>query len=393
MVEHRTFPNDERLAFEAIEDYRRQRQLSRARKGEFGEFHKEHLLEWIAANEARLKKIVIANGTLPEAVDEVVAKYIEMVRSAPDRGPFDDVNAYIILRGVTERVRSAGKAIGLPQGGDVTFGASSELGLNASQLAIFDTDSSIIELSQSFIPFCNIVARLLAKTFAHSPQGEGFQVSFDAKTALQRVRADRSLARGWFRVFCAYALTGWMPYWELVTMANPGEMATRILMLEAIELFVVGHEFGHHALGHGVVRGSVPNSRVRETELEADIYASLISLEAGHNSVPQNYLAMSRAGAIAILHALEWVRRARHLIAFGNCNFPPSNEYPDLGERLAAVAKQDVAFPAAREAFEDTRQCIASLFLGLWEIFEPGLSNLHKDGIRPEEGKELGWLP
>jgi hypothetical protein len=84
---------------------------------------------------------------------------------------------------------------------------------------------------------------------------------------------------------------GWPPP-GIHLISDIGTQAIRIMLLRAVELFALAHEYGHHVMRHGVTDTSEDTTDHFFEEHQADIFARSASLEIGSREMPPNFYAM-----------------------------------------------------------------------------------------------------
>lgn len=227
-----------------------------------------------------------------------------------DTGPFDDINVYVILWRVVEEIETACRAAGLQIGPGVVVGTTPELGLDAKQVGVMTTAVSIISVSMAFPSFCNQISKGLALTLPWaSKDGEEFGVVLESGKVSDVLRRTPKLVGLWARILAAYAITGWPPKIPELEVQRTEQLITRTMILRAVELFAVGHEYGHHMLKHGQAESEKGEPHAQEHE--ADFFARVVSMNIATRSEPPNIFASSGAGGVIMLTVLELVRVQR----------------------------------------------------------------------------------
>lgn len=168
------------------------------------------------------------------------------------------------------------------------------------------------------------------------------------------------------------------------------------MLIRAVEIFALAHEYGHHAMRHGVTDSSDQVVDALVEEHQADLFARSVSMAIGSREVPPNFYAMSGTGGVIILVALELVKRAKAVLETGQDYFEPSASHPSLRDRVAHIARLDQHLPAEqRERAAEMRWCFIEIMEVIWDVVRPNIVKLHEEGVRPVKGAPDpgGWLP
>jgi hypothetical protein len=164
-------------------------------------------------------------------------------------------------------------------------------------------------------------------------------------------------------------------------------MATRGLILDAVEIFAVAHEYAHHILRHGrLTEASVDAANtdaLRKEEFEADKLAILLGqLETG-NTEHENLLTVSGAGAVIMLRASEMVANARSILLTGSETKLEPKTHPTISERVDSLDQESLLWPKHQDHLRDVRKCFDEILQGVWTQLIPIFLSLHEYGVRP----------
>lgn len=163
-----------------------------------------------------------------------------------------------------------------------------------------------------------------------------------------------------------------------------------------MELFAVAHEYGHHVLLHGAAESSAPKGDGTQMEHDADGFGRMVSMAIGSNSEPPNPFAISGAGAVLMLGALDLVRRTRHVLEAGDTEFPPREIHPPLHERITHIGSFDEFAPEGiREQFAAMRCDFLGVVEVIWAAMEPMFLRMHHDGgikLDPHGTTRVDWF-
>jgi hypothetical protein len=207
-------------ALDAAEDYRQQLLEAAARKSGLSAVGRDELIAWANRNVGLLALFVQQHAIPGVDVDDLVSEYLDALSRRPDGGPNDDINARWILSGVLSQVERAAEVLGASVLDGVAYGASPEFGLEASQQGVYGTDASIISVTLPFLPFCNILAKLLAVSLVHGEKDGQWQINNDSSEVSANLRSSPDLVAAWCKLLATYAAEGRPPDIIHVTSAE-----------------------------------------------------------------------------------------------------------------------------------------------------------------------------
>jgi hypothetical protein len=241
-----------------------------------------------------------------------------------------------------------------------------------------------------------MIAKTLARSLPQHPAGPQLKVSNDPSEVRMLLQQSPDLVTEWAHIFSSYAELGRPPP-GIHLITDTATQAVRYMLLRAVELFALAHEYGHHVMMHGVASSSSEETTDPFVEEhQADIFARSASIAIGSRENFPNFYAMSGAGGVIILGALDLVRRAKAILETGNDQAPPRERHPPFADHIAHIALLDEhLLPNDREAAVDIRRCFLEIVEVIWEAVRPHLIALHSQGVRPIEGAPDpgGWLP
>ncbi|MEH2481923.1 hypothetical protein V1282_005280 [Nitrobacteraceae bacterium AZCC 2146] len=380
-------------ALDAAEGYRRQRQAADARKSGAVATTREEYLKWMRDNRATIIEIAKRAGADDGDAEKTADRFLELLENQSDKSEFDDLGAIFLLNSIVDRVETACRKLEVPVRNGVVFGVSRLAGVVASQMPVLKTDTSIIEVTLPFITFCDLISKVLAHTFV-----DQVNATFDLSPAsiLGRLNAEPWIVEEWLRVLVSYAMEGTPPA-GLGPAPEGRALGVRALLLDAMEVFTIAHEYGHHALKHGITEASISQESPFDEEHEADIFARIVSVAVSQldPNAPDVFL-VSGAGGALILGALDLVARGREMLETGADCPPPRKHHPPVRERIDALDQYDMHVLATRaEEFAGFRMTLLDLFDVVWDAVKPKFEQMHRDGHRPLDNSSgpIDWLP
>jgi hypothetical protein len=375
---------------EAAEEYRRQRQNAAARKHGVKPVGRE------AYDRELVLEVARRAGATGHEIEAVADFYLKILSEQPQGSDFDSPDAILILSGLIHRVEMANAQLKLPTRGGVVFGNAPGTGLIASQMPVLQTELSIIEVTLPFLIFCNLVSKALAHTIpdpvAHPT---GTTLTFDLEQIKHRLIADPWVSAHWMRILLAYAVMGEPPSGPGRTPEGPRSDVHGIL-LDAMEIFAVAHEYGHHCLMHGIAASSAEPDSSFQLETDADLLARLISGAIGKDE-DQDFI-YSGAGGALMLGAIDLVARARSVLVSGSDILPPSKTHPPVAERIKRMDEADrqhLPYEIAERCVRSRQRILETLNL-IWDHVRPTFELCHKEEpLKPEDETKgpSDWLP
>lgn len=378
---------------DAAEDYRHQRQAAVARKIGLAPKTLQEQLQWMEDNKDLV--LSVARGGFGDA-EAIVEEYKQALLNTSPGSALDDTSARQILERVLKEIEDACRQNQIPVRSGVVFGVTPGFGLHISQFSVLGTQASIIEVTIPFLVFCNLITKALALTLPQSPAGSSsVSVSNDPALVITRLQQSPHIVTEWTRILGAYAELGWPPL-GIHLVADAATQAVRVMLIRAVEIFVLAHEYGHHVMRHGVTDSSaqVANSFVEERQ--ADIFARSACLAIGSRDAPPNFYAMTGTGGVIILGALDLVRRTKAVLKTGQDHVDRSASQPPLRDRIATIALLDQQLPLQqRRAAAEMRGCFIEIMEVIWAAVRWNIVKLHEEGVRPVQGAPDpgGWLP
>jgi len=366
---------------EALEAYRRERQRAEARRSGRPASSDRAILKLLRKSGNYFATLLRAGG-VPEQLQIPVGPELEaFLPSAESLSELDLRSSHFIIMNLIEEVSKAATYLKLPTGADFVFGAHVGSGLIASQLPVVGEHESIIEISNGLIVFLNCVAKWFAELLTYPEENT---VQFDPDAAISCYLSNRSVQREWDELIEAFAVRDTVPRWRAPpTPASPIKFKVKTQLLDAMEIYVVAHEFGHHALEHGDF--DPDQMSPWQLEFDADAYAHLVSVRVGQADEPINHFTLSGAGATLSLLSMELVQRAKQVLRTGSDKLAPSITHPNFETRIAAIAEMDKFLPEEFQAHHHkTRSLIVEIMERLWVEMRPQFVKLHGEGVRPK---------
>lgn len=373
---------------DAAKDYREQQQAR----------HKGKRDEFVHATSAGAEVVTAHLRSFLPGDHDIPRLLAQAAGGSPTLSEFDEPLTHGLVQRLCDDIEKAANKLGWPLHGGVSASSIMSSGLEAMQQKVMMTDASVVLVTPSLLLLCNRVGKLMARSLKLTSSEESISLSFEPQDFLNQCGLDTLLWEDWMTLFydCAhdpldppagkiYGLSGERYYlWSM--------------FCRAMELFAVGHEYGHHIAKHslnGAASSAGEDSTLQhEKECEADMIGTVLSAHAGADSKVPNVFAMSGAGAIALLTVLEYGRRAHGILQTGIEVESTRDSHPLLEARVAVV--RDAVFHCTdgeeRELFLSAATWTSELLETVWDRTKIALKMAHKDGLRPKENPS-DWLP
>jgi hypothetical protein len=365
---------------------------------------REHLLRVQArvAEEAVAQQRVITEKIANNAqLADIGQKVLDATLAyQTERNPFCET----VLAHIARAVEAACQALGLDLQKGVVHGVLPMRGLGASSSDFYGTGVALVTIDASLVPFTGMLTDLLAESFEYRETDDGLTVVLDAEACLRRITGGKTmiethqdamegreaLIHYWERFFLHFA--GLSFSWPMPKLTEAQE-AIKFQLTSAMEVFVVGHEYGHHSHRHNadaLAASSIPPEEAYAYEFEADRTAWSIAKYlgaagfSGKLTPVRNLWMESSAGAVAYLSAAEAVRRVRSILEIGTDKDRPSLTHPLTEDRLVALERWDGFVNDPLEAdFRRLRHFVGYLIGHLYRYLRPKFFAGHRAGFRP----------
>jgi hypothetical protein len=312
------------------------------------------------------------------------------------RSKYEDLGGYFIVEQLNNQIRDVIASSSVKLRGVPVFGTLPTRRVNARTFAVPGTNNVVIAFEDQLFTFALLFSKAVVYAFPErqeSSGGAGFSTS--KEEIRKRIETHPEPRRRFQEVLAAYLLAGTPsaapPYFQ----AQPHATLSSILR-QSMELFILGHEYGHFIGNHlqegRQVKAAIGNEKVTEImrswsdEFEADVYGLQLSVAAmrktGHDT------ALGYWGADFFFTMLDSVERALHILTTGKeadldgKNAAPSSHPPPalrrqyLRNAVNKLFKNDADPIGLAEALQFSTEL-------LWEKTKPMFMDAYKDGRRP----------
>jgi hypothetical protein len=308
---------------------------------------------------------------------------------------FQDIQTYALMVDLADKIRSTADAMGLRIPSEPLLASFASGQVNALTIHVPKARRSLVVFEDQMFTFANLFAKVLGQTIVFVGEDEdGPEFSLEHEAMAEQIRSRPEILQRFWEALIAYVVSGRPSEAPQYYLWGPPSMIGA-LFREGLELFVMGHEFGHIIKSH--------NSRARQTMLllddeevetiewnwQQEHAADGIGMVLAVGALRENYdLALSFAGADLFFSLLELLDRALSLLTTGDeNNVRVSPTHPPPAARREAV--HDLLYELVEKP-EDAEAAIAltdhlreALEL-LWHPCRDRLLTLHAQGATPD---------
>jgi hypothetical protein len=179
----------------------------------------------------------------------------------PNAGVHDPAN-HSVLEHISTAVEFACGVLGLDTQKGVVRGVLPVRGIGGTSSDFFGTGIAIVTIESSLATFTDWLANLIVSTVDMGESPDGRWIEVDYEKCLARLRSDEELRFEWERFFLHFAGLSVKSklHVSILTDAalNEQQSAVKWQLTSAMEVFVVGHEYGHHIARHNAARRPHP---------------------------------------------------------------------------------------------------------------------------------------
>jgi len=159
---------------------------------------------------------------------------------------YEDPNSLAILDGIVPRVETVGGSA-VPSSSGPRFGTLPAGTLNARTIAVPNSNARLTVVNSELFGFCYEYLKVGLKTVVFRANGQTLEMSYGEKAFDEGPRHDRELI-----VRLSKLLEDTVNHRRIQSHAPPAEDEQPLLMpmVDAMEFFLVAHEYAHVVLGH-----------------------------------------------------------------------------------------------------------------------------------------------
>ena len=189
-----------------------------------------------------------------QQVEKQLQIYLEQQRDRMKTAPtrFEESNTFSIMSQLNEQIDTVIATHQIPLSAKPIFGTLSTGRVNAVTVAVPRAGGYLVLLERQLFFFALLIGKAVALTFAieSGKDDEPASVLLNRDAAAARLDADDTPIRRFLETVSAYATTGVPTNAPPYVLSDHRYQALSGMLCEAMELFVLGHEYGHVIAGH-----------------------------------------------------------------------------------------------------------------------------------------------
>lgn len=317
---------------------------------------------------------------------------------------FDNFLSGAITKDYIKDIELACEDLGYDIRGGVSAGIISQEIIQAEQQPVFLTESSVINVTNNLHLLTHRLSKLIAKSFVFEyDDGEKYQLSSKFDEYKKRILADREIQRQWDSFFfdCSYNPSS-PSMGEVVNLNSMSVQNCFSDMKDAMMLFIVGHEYGHHICQHSSdlsdKLAGLNQDREFLMEHQADIVGSQLVMSIGRRPEYFNFFAATNVGALCILKVLDFIESGHRILLNGR-DYPEKHTvgtHPPTKDRIGVLRAyiKDYEYEDKSAALSlRLLDLVEELLCFIWSNSRRTLEFLHEKGERPKKDNDMQWLP
>lgn len=310
---------------------------------------------------------------------------------------YEDPLRYRMIRTRAEQIESAATAHGMEISERPLLGTLPTGQVNAMTYLVPGSRYHVVVFERDLFTFALLLSKAICCAFPVEPSvTERTTFVTSLGPVRQRIEEHPELVERFTELVLAYALTG-RPTPATPYLPGRAHQHLALVLRTSLELFILGHEYGHVLAGHLSQVSRTAPSRARLDDVGALEYswrqeyeADAIGCRLAHSAMKGlGYdSALSFWGADSFFSGMDVMDRATSLLLHGDeerhtlSSHPPSEQ---RRERLRAAVPQIVIERDPEEHIKPVQLggTIQAVIEELWFRSRPSVMNAHKRGLRP----------
>lgn len=334
-------------------------------------------------------------NTATQSFEDFVAEIRKAISDESERSAseYEHVGSYFILQQLIRDLRTSIDEFKLELCKEPIFGTLPSGNINGVALSFSNSRYWLIVFEVGLFGFANLFCKAVANAFPSvgDKQDEKLTFSIEPHMVVEEIENNPDLIKKFADVLFSYVIEG-DPHQAEPYLPKKDRIPLIHLLCRGMELFVVGHEYGHCLAGHLERINEVelssapdrPNSEVWEKEYEADIIGAMLTIKTLQRD--RFDLALSIAGIEMWFICVHVVEQAVGILSGGSSNASKSVSHPP------ALDRRDTIRMILREQFDSDFEDACRLGENLsnvveimWSKLIPLAQQLYRDGHRPHQ--------
>ncbi|MFF9806049.1 hypothetical protein ACF1G5_13105 [Streptomyces coeruleorubidus] len=330
-------------------------------------------------------------------VDEIFLQHKEELSGALLTS-HEDPLGHAIIQGLEQRIQNAASGLLSPLPEFPIVGTVPTGDVNAITVAVPGSRQCVILIQDQLFNYALLFSKIMAMSFPHinDPGKNGFlSFSADPSEVIANIENSPYISQRFRQLILAY-LTEGSPGRAPAYILEQPHMSMAQILYNSMELFVMGHEYGHIIAGHldGIDRSAAALgskevqivARNWKQEHEADALGMRLAITAKQEEGFD--IPMSFWGADFFFTCAEVVEKGLSVIETGQEGNVQMGSHPPPNRRrkvIRAILRQESDSAAAAIQLADILDSITKY---LWESTKPLLMKLHERHISVSQN----WL-
>lgn len=289
-------------------------------------------------DQERLKAWWFANGSQRPAgySDEIWKEQTTVLLAFHPMTPHEEFFSQGIFRGIIDDVHATARAIGVEVRRPIVFATSTDV---APTPAARPTDGShMIFAGPGLSMFCNYWGKVIARIATTLARLDPAAVTPPTRSDIERAAMhDPMVVLLAIKLALYFAGNNTVVGFGMVEDVH-AERGFRVELVRAMELFAVGHEYGHCVVEerHRSLSSSQDSAAMHRVEFTCDAIGGAISMHWG--STAPNWSAFTCSGGLVFLWATELCVSVQQLLSPDSRGEPKSSSHPEVRERIRRLA-------------------------------------------------------
>ena len=350
-------------------------------------------------DKVRYASEALARGLYPNNKSDHNARAAEMYKSfeqaiADRPSPYEDPIDYSIMKGLSLEIESAIDLLGLDLTSRPVIGTLPLHDINARTVLIPGSTEHLVLFDRGLFTFALLLAKAIAQAFPiRDGQDDQIIVDLSREAIAGHIAQNPNVSTRFIQALGGYIMG--RPSKAPQYFATPFYNYISEFMISSLELFILGHEYGHVVAGHltaeaptaALLPDAADSAEAVEyswkQEYEADFYGEVLSIVAMNKRFKDasDAIKFKYAGSELFFGAVDTVDRAISTIAYGHdksrrvsFSHPPSSQRRlNIRQSLPEIMRSEHVASAVEmgEILEDAMEV-------LWQAAMPTFLNVYE---------------